>query len=189
MHYPCLAEPIANDDGYSLVSFREVDALLIARWRNEQMRVLRQSRALTDESQMRYFREIIVPSMSVARPEMILASVLLRGHCIGYGGLTRIDWSAGRAEVSFLAETSRTMDHFRYATDFASFLDLLKIMAFSRLRLRRLFTETYDIRPYHVAALENVGFKLEGRLRKHYLIDGTLTDGLLHGLLSEEYGV
>jgi hypothetical protein len=67
MHYPCLAEPIANDDGYSLVSFREVDALLIARWRNEQMRVLRQSRALTDESQMRYFREIIVPSMSDTR--------------------------------------------------------------------------------------------------------------------------
>jgi len=187
MHYPCLDEPLAGDRGYALVSFREADALAVALWRNEQMQVLRQSHELTEQDQLRYFREIVLPSMSAARPAMILVSLLLDGGCIGYGGLTHIDWSARRAEVSFLLETSRSKDRSRYQADFIAFLGLLKELAFSRLRLNRLFTETYDIRPYHLAVLEGAGFKPEGRLRQHYSIDGVLTDGLFHGLLSEEY--
>jgi RimJ/RimL family protein N-acetyltransferase len=51
----------------------------------------------------------------------------------------------------------------------------------------RLFTETYDIRPHHVAVLEKVGFRLEGRLRKHIAVEGVVTDVLFHGLLLEDY--
>lgn len=188
MHYPCLSEPVADPNGYALVSYREADAVAIGRWRNEQMQVLRQSRELSEEEQLRYFREVIRPSMSAVQPALVLVSLLLGGRCIGYGGLTHIDWNAGRAEVSYLAETARAASRPSYHADFSAFLGLLKILAFSRLRLHRLFTETYDIRPHHSAALEAAGFKLEGRLRKHYLIDGNLTDAVFHGLLSEEYG-
>jgi len=48
-----------------------------------------------------------------------------------------------------------------------------------------LFTETYDIRPRHVAILEMNGFKLEGRLIDHVLIDGKYIDALIHGCVND----
>jgi RimJ/RimL family protein N-acetyltransferase len=189
MPYRSLIDPLIDVSGYALQSLREVDALDIARWRNEQMQVLRQSRLLTEQDQRRYYGEFVAPSMSASQPDMVLVSFLMQGRCIGYGGLTHIDWGAQRAEVSFLLDTSRTVDKSSYRTDFVAFLRLLKTLAFERLLLRRLFTETYDIRPYHTAALEAAGFINEGRLRKHYLIDGALTDAVFHGLLKEDLRV
>jgi RimJ/RimL family protein N-acetyltransferase len=187
MTYACLAQPLADDSGRALVSLREADMLDIGRWRNDQMDVLRQNKLLTDDGQRAYFRDVVLPTMQEARPKMILASYLLRGTCIGYGGLTNIDWEARRAELSFLVATARTRDVQAYRADFEAFLALVQELAFVRLGLMRLFTETYDIRPHHVAALEASGMRLEGRLRRHQFIAGAFVDTLFHGMLSEEY--
>jgi len=187
MTSPGLFEPVADQAGRALVRLRETDMLEIGRWRNDQMDVLRQNQLLTDEGQLRYYREVVEPSMRQAQPRIVLASYLLGGACIGYGGLTNIDWAAGRAEVSFLVATQRTRDLAAYRADFEAFLALLERLAFDGLSLRRLFTETYDLRPHHVASLEAAGFRLEGRLRRHQLVGDRLVDTLFHGKLREEY--
>lgn len=187
MSYACLRSPLVDASGRALVSLRAEDMIEIGRWRNEQMDALRQSTPLSDEDQRRYFREVVTPTMSQAQPRMILVSYLLDGTCIGYGGLVHLDWQAGRAEVSFLVATHRTLDAAAYRADFTAFLALLRQLAFERLPLKRLFTETYDIRPHHVAALEAAGFRPEGRLRRHQFVAGRLVDTLFHGMLSEEH--
>ena len=187
MSYASLIDPLADADGHALVSLREADMHDIGRWRNEQMDVLRQNQPLTSDGQIRYYRDVVMPTFRETHPRMILVSYLRHTECIGYGGLTNIDWQARRAEVSFLVATSRTRDVQAYRTDFVAFLDLVKQLAFNRLQLQRLFTETYDIRPHHVAALELAGFRPEGRLRRHVLTGGALVDSLFHGFLRQEY--
>jgi RimJ/RimL family protein N-acetyltransferase len=187
MSYQCLKTYTIDSGEYTITSFREQDLLLIKRWRNEQLHVLRQDKPLTDDDQIHYYHEAILPSMATATPRMILVSYLQYGKCIGYGGLTHINWEARCAEVSYLAETFRTADHSQYARDFEVFLDLLKCLAFDHANLNRIFTETYDIRPYHIAALEQSGFTPEGRLRQHIVINGNFTDVLYHGFLREDW--
>lgn len=185
MHYRFFKKELIDSGDYAITSFRKEDLQLIKCWRNEQLRVLRQQTALTDEDQTRYYQEFIAPSMTTASPRIILVSYLHKGACIGYGGLTNVDWETRRAEVSYLAETSRTTNLTQYAQDFAMFLSLLKVLAFDCIGLNRMFTETYDIRAHHIAVLEASGFHLEGRLRQHIAIEGTFADVLFHGILRE----
>ena len=87
---------------------------------------------------------------------------------IAYGGLVHLSWPDKRAEVSFLADPARAADPETYRQDFQGApAPAGASAAFDGLKLNRLFTETYDIRPAHVAILEEAGFRLEGRLRQH----------------------
>ncbi|MBI5190035.1 MAG: GNAT family N-acetyltransferase [Nitrospirae bacterium] len=156
-------------------------------WRNSQMEVLRQGRPLTEADQASYYENAVLPSMVQERPGMVLFSYLLDGSCIGYGGFTNIHWTSRRAELSFLLDTFRGRDTALYTREFSVFLGLMKLVAFRALGFNRLFTETYDIRPCHVAVLEDSGFRLEGRMLQHELIDGAYVDSLIHGYLKEYY--
>ncbi|MFC4599650.1 GNAT family N-acetyltransferase [Cohnella hongkongensis] len=161
----------------------------IRRWRNEQMSVLRQSRPLTEADQSHYYRSVVVPSFSDPETRIMLFGYSYVGELIGYGGLTNIDWNNRRAEISFLLETSRSDGHGQdpdqYRRDFSHFLLLMRRIAFKDLKLQRLFTETYDIRPLHIQVLENSGFILEGRMRDHVRIGDRYVDSLIHGCLKE----
>ena len=107
---------------------------------------------------------------------------------MAYGGLVHISWPDARAEVSFLADPTRAAEAATYRQDFRAHLRLLGQVAFAGLQLNRLFTETYDIRPAHVAILEEAVFRLEGRLRQHVqLKPGTFADSLMHGQLAADY--
>ncbi|MBT9172537.1 MAG: hypothetical protein DDT21_00923 [Syntrophomonadaceae bacterium] len=185
MNYLCLKEKVYKDGEYFLVTIRKADMLLIKKWRNEQIEVLRQKSLLTDEDQNRYYDQVISPSIISAAPEIVLFSCLLMDNCIGYGGLTNIDWIAKRAEVTFLLDSELPKDHRQYQYYFDRFLKLLKKIAFNDLKLHRLFTETYDLRPYHIFVLENNGFKFEGRMRQHIYLEkeGRYIDSLIHGCL------
>lgn len=165
----------------TLTPIRQQDMEPIRVWRNAQMDILRQAHPLTPEDQGRYWQQVVAPGFSEAQPRQILVSALSDGACVAYGGLVHIDWSSQRAEVSFLAATEIARDTDRYAALFADFLGALKVMAFNHLRLHRLFTETYDVRPHHVRVLEGAGFALEGRMVDHVRIDGRFVDSLLHG--------
>ncbi|UJF33199.1 GNAT family N-acetyltransferase [Paenibacillus hexagrammi] len=187
MKYRCLTNQEFIYGDYQIVPLREQDIFHIKQWRNEQITVLRQKRLLTNEDQLRYYRNAVSPTFEVEQPSIVLFSYLLQNDCIGYGGLTNIDWESKRAEISFLLNTKRISDPDIYKKDFQSFLTLMKKVAFDELRWNRLFTETYDIRPHHIRILEESGFQFEGRMRQHVLIDGDWVDSLLHGCLKESW--
>jgi RimJ/RimL family protein N-acetyltransferase len=150
--------------------------------------VLRQAEPLTAAQQEGYFQRVVLPLFEQEQPGQLLFSLLHKGELIAYGGLVHISWPDGRAEVSFLVEPGRATDPKTYRQDFLAHLRLLGQVAFEGLKFNRLFTETYDIRPAHVAILEEAGFRLEGRLRQHVqLKPGTFADSLMHGQLAADY--
>lgn len=183
LNYKILNTDSSMANGYSLTSIRKEDIFKIKEWRNNQMDVLRQSKELTDKDQLNYYNNIVFPEFHKDNPTQILLSFLFKGICIGYGGLTNIDWASKRAEVSFLLDDKRILDEVLYKTDFSVFIKLLKDIAFNELSLNRLFTETFDIRPLHISLLEENGFIFEGRMKEHVCIQGEFVDSLIHGCL------
>ena len=186
MKYKCLKNDKYILDDHCLVALREADIYRIINWRNEQLDVLRQKKTISYEEQKKYYSEFIAPTFDEDCPTMMLFSYLINNKCIGYGGLTNIDWHIKRAEISFILATEYIKDDQKYEYDFSIFLHLIKLVAFSELGLNRLYTETYDIRPLHISILEKNGFRLEGRLRQHTLIEGKYQDSLIHGLLKSD---
>ena len=72
----------------------------------------------------------------------------------------------------------------QYKQQLSAYLTLLKQSAFDDLGLHRLWTESYDIRPLHIATLEAQGFVFEGRLQDHEWINGAYVDTLFHGCVN-----
>ena len=173
---------------YQLVPIRYEDREPIRAWRNAQLEVLRQAEPLTTEQQEAYFQRVVLPLFEQEQPGQLLFSLLHNNELVAYGGLVHLSWPDGRAEVSFLVDPTRAADPATYRQDFRAYLRLLGQVAFEGLKFNRLFTETYDIRPAHVAILEEAGFRLEGRLRQHVqLKPGTFADSLMHGQLATDY--
>ncbi len=172
---------------YSLVPLREEDIFLIKKWRNEQMDVLRQKKLLSDDDQVAYYHDVIRPLFGETEPEQVLFSFLHSNTCIGYGGLVHIDWSKREGEVSFLVDTVRAGNPDVYERDFRVFLSLIKSIACEELKLERICTEVYDIRPLHVLILENNGFVLKKRLKNFLVIRGKPVDSLLHEFFRKNY--
>lgn len=156
---------------------------MIKDWRNDQIDVLRQEKPITSEQQVAYYNNIIKKSFSEDNPSLILFSFLYDDLCIGYGGLTNIDWNRKNAELSFLVDTDRVSDPTTYENDFTAFLRLIHDLIFDDLGFARLFTETYDIRPAHVSILEKNGFSLERRLERHKDVNGKMVDVLIHSCI------
>ncbi len=150
------------------------------------MDILRQAAPITAPEQQRYFKEVVTPDFRAREPRQILLSLLFEESCIGYTGLTNIDWRAKRAEVSFLLDPARAANPDLYRQGFGTCLELLSRTAFELLGFHRLFAETFDLRPLHVAILEAHGYRLEGRMREHVRIAGTWVDSLIHGLLAPQ---
>lgn len=185
-HYVCLSTQQFKSASYEIVPLREADLLLIKEWRNQQIEVLRQRVTLTDEMQKSYYDTIIKPSFEQQQPQQILFSYLDGGKCIGYGGIVHIDWYSRRGEVSFLLDPTRAANPIQYQKDFGVYLSLIKTVAFKDLHFHRLFTETFDIRPIHVATLEANGFILEGRLKDHMFTKAGFVDSLMHGCINHD---
>lgn len=185
MTYRCLNKQNYEQGLYTIVPLNESDMELIRVWRNAQMAILRQNKELTEEDQRIYWKEVILPSFEEPKPRQILFSFLNQGERVGYGGLTYLDWEAKRGEVSFLLEPSRTINGAEYRTEYMAFLTLLRQAVFEDMRFHRMFAETFDVRPDHVAALVQFGFKQEGVLRDHAVVEGRFVNSLIHGLLND----
>ena len=181
MKYRCLNKNYYELDSYSIVPYRVKDSLDILHWRNEQIDVLRQKKPLTKQDQANYYQKVIKPSFTNPNPSIVLFSFLKESRCIGYGGLTNIDWKSKRAELSFLLSTKRAEDEIAYSQDFSTYLKLIKRVIFKDLKFHRLFTETFDIRPLHIQILEKSGFAYEGKMHDHVLINGKYIDSIIHG--------
>lgn len=181
MKYACLKSQLFTSDSYQILPIRYSDIFLIKQWRNEQIDILRQNVLLTDTMQEAYFTHTIQPGFAEEKPQQILFSYLKDSSLIGYGGLVHIDWTGRQAEVSFLVDTQRAQNPSVYESDFSHFITLIKKVAFHDLLFSRLYTETFDVRPQHIAILERAGFHLEQRLKKRITIDDKLVDALIHG--------
>jgi len=185
--YKCLKTKKFESGNYSILSLREKDIYKIKDWRNAQMEVLRQDNILTNSNQENYFKQAILPAFSQQNPKQILFSFLYTNQCIGYGGLTNIDWESKRAELSFLVNEEHAKNNKIYSNDFTTFINLIKKVTFIELKFNRLFTETFDIRPLHISILESNGFIFEGRMKQHVVINDKFVDSLIHGFLKENY--
>lgn len=183
MNYACLSKRTFVSPPYSLIAIRREDMESIRRWRNAQIDILRQTRLLSQEDQENYWIKVLEPSFALKQPKQVLFTFLKDQQCIGYGGLTHIDWDVQRAEISFLLDPQHTGDANVYSNEFMHFLGLLKEAAFDVLGLHRLYTETFDTRPVHVATLEKAGFQFEGRLKDHVKVRGKHVDSLIHGFV------
>jgi RimJ/RimL family protein N-acetyltransferase len=186
-HYNILGIEPFSIDGYSISSVEMNDAEPIRIWRNEQMSALRQNKALTKDQQADYFKQIIENDFGMNQPIQIIVRFCHEKKLIGYGGLVHIDWINLRAEISFLLDTNYTHDHNNYSYLLSVFFELIKKVAFGKLGLHKLTTEAYAHRGYHVSAIEKTGFKREGILREHTIIEGKWTDAILASCLCSDY--
>lgn len=159
----------------------------IRQWRNAQIDVLRQSAPISPSQQEAYYATHVWPVMALDEPQNILLIFLEGERAIGYGGLVHIAWEHRRAEVSFLLDPVFVPEPDTYARYFSTYLDLLKELAFRDLGFRRLVTETYAMRTHHISVAEANGFRLEGVLKQHVVIDGKPVDSLIHGCLASEH--
>lgn len=159
----------------------------IRQWRNAQMDVLRQTASISPEAQERYFAEQVWPDKLISQPKQILLAIERNRKLIGYGGLVHIAWHDRRAEVSFLLEPPIEHAPEDRAKVLTNFLRLVQELAFKDLSLSRLWTETYAHRSAHLNTLEAAGFRLEGCLRAHVIINNEPVDSLIHGLLASEW--
>ena len=165
---------------YKLIPIRTKDVQLIKNWRNNQIDILRQEEPITKKQQTDYYNQVIKKSFNDEKPTLMLFSFILNDLCIGYGGLTKIDWNIKSTELSFLLDTNRILDSKTYENDFSSFLNMIFELTFNELNFTKIFTETYDVRPLHISILENNGFLLEKRIKQHKLINDKIVDVLIH---------
>lgn len=150
----------------------------IMKWRNEQMYHLRQNQRLTKQSQENYFRNTVMALFSQLEPDQLLFSYLEKGVCIGYGGLVHINRENSSAEVSFIMKTELETNEFE--KHWTNFIKLITILAFNELRLKKIFTFAYDIRPHLYSVLEKNRFELKSRLKDQIEIEGEPVDVLIH---------
>jgi len=184
--YNCLPIQELKFNNYSITPIRYIDIQEIRRWRNEQIDVLRQEKIITPEQQTQYYESIIKKSFFEHQPTIILFSFFLEKDCVGYGGLTNINWKLKNAELSFICETKRSKKTNLYQKDFSVFLKLIKQLSFEYLKFVKLYTETYDIRDNHIKILEEHEFILTSTLIKNKPIRKEWINVLFHSLYNKQ---
>lgn len=153
----------------------------IRQWRNQQSNVLRQSKEISMQEQVRYFENKVWQDLDSSTPNQILLSIYKNGLHIGYGGLVHISWENFRAEISFLLDTSLVDESDTYSNVFNNFLEAIENISKNSLKLHRLHLETYSFRDKHLSVIETRGFANEGTLIDHNFIGGRWVNSILHG--------
>lgn len=163
---------------YSLVPIRYGDRVDIMKWRNEQIYHLRQSKPLTEDDQENYFQNVVSKLFEVEQPDQLLFSYLENDKCIGYGGLVHINWLDRNAEISFIIATNLEKDYFH--KHWGIYLGLIEKVAFEELRLHKIYTYAFDLRPHLYEAIEAVGYLREATLEEHCYFDGRYRNVVIH---------
>jgi RimJ/RimL family protein N-acetyltransferase len=132
----------------------------IKKWRNEQTRILRQNKVLTDKDQQEWFKNI--------NKGQVLFAMLEYGELIGYCGLTHLDQENKRAEITFLVATPRNKMRC-FGNDFENAINFLCSYGFNILGLHKIFAEVFEYRKNVIKLLEENGFKKEGVLKDHII--------------------
>lgn len=168
---------------YSIVPIRFEDRYQIMQWRNEQIYHLRQNKPLTREDQDSYFENVVSKLFDQDKPDQLLFSFLKNGQCIGYGGLVHIKWTDRHGEISFIMDPS--FENTSFETYWRIFLNLIEQVGFHELKLHKLFTYAFDLRPKLYGALESAGFVKEAILLQHVLYHGLYKNVVIHSKLHD----
>ena len=179
--YKILKKQIYTFEHYSIVPIRYEDRFDIMKWRNEQIYHLRQNEPLTVEKQNKYFDTVVSKLFDTDKPDQILFSYLENNVCIGYGGLVHINWIDNNAEISFIMNTDLEKKYFD--SHWSIFLKLLQKVAFDELKLHKIYTYAFDLRPHLYPVFEKNGFKEEAVLREHCLCNSEYKDVIIHSIL------
>ena len=163
--YKVLSKQIFKSDPFCIVPIRSEDRFRIMKWRNEQIYHLRQKEFLNKESQNKYFDTIIKSSFNESCPRQILFSMLKNQKCIGYGGLVHINWEDKNAEISFIMDTDLEKKSFYKV--WYEYLKIIQQVAFKDLKLHKIYTFAFDLRPQLYDVLLDSGFNKEARLKQH----------------------
>jgi RimJ/RimL family protein N-acetyltransferase len=182
--YKALNKNEFTNGNFSIVPIRYEDRFAIMKWRNEQLYHLRQSKPLTVEDQEHYFNGIVDKLFNQEQPNQILFSFLENGLCIGYGGLVHINWIDKNAEISFIMDTQ--FEAIRFHEIWTEYLLFLEKVAFKDLKLHKIFTYAFDLRPHLYVALKEANFMEETRLKEHCLFDGKYIDVLIHSKINKK---
>jgi RimJ/RimL family protein N-acetyltransferase len=184
MHnYKALTQQVFQEGAYSIVPIRMGDRYDIMQWRNEQIHHLRQAEPLTAAIQDAYFENVVATLFDQERPNQLLFSFLKGDKCIGYGGLVHINWIDRHAEISFIMKTD--LEQRDFTTNWSLFLLLIEKVAFRDLKMHKIFTYAFDIRPLLYPALEGAGFKKEAVLPEHCFIGVRFLNVVIHGKINE----
>lgn len=182
-YYKVLSKQVYTAGNYSLVPIRMEDRFDIMKWRNEQIYHLRQSKPLTLEDQNHYFNNIVSKLFGKEQPAQILFSYLKEDKCIGYGGLVHINWIDKNAEVSFIMDTRLEKNEFH--KHWGIYLELLQKIAFEDLKLHKIYTYAFDLRPYLYEAIEAKGFEKEAVLKEHCLFEDKYLNVVIHSKIND----
>ena len=182
MKFKCLVKQVYRSGKFSLVPLRSEDKFLIMKWRNEQLYHLRQQKPLSEIDQEKYFNTVVASIFEQEQPAQVLFSYLENDTCIGYGGLVHINWKDRYAEISFIINTALEKDFFQF--HWTTYLSLIEQVAFEGLKLHKIFTYTYDLRPHLYKAVEAAGFIQEARLKEHCFYEGNYIDVVIHSKIN-----
>lgn len=168
--------------GYSLVPIRYEDRLDIMKWRNEQIYHLRQNKPLSVEDQEHYFQIVVDKLFNEDKPNQILFSFLENNICIGYGGLVHINWIDKNAEISFIMDTK--LEENNFALIWSNYLSLIEQMAFRELKLHKIYTYAFDLRPHLYDVLLSSNYIEDARLKEHCFFQGKYIDVVIHSKIN-----
>jgi RimJ/RimL family protein N-acetyltransferase len=182
--YKALNNQVYSKDDFKLVPIRYEDRFEIMKWRNEQIHHLRQPQPLTLENQENYFNNIVSKLFNQEQPSQLLFSYLKNDVCIGYGGLVHINWIDKNAEISFIMNTELEKEHFEF--HWSTYLELIEELAFFELKLHKIYTYAFDIRPHLYSAIEKSGFVKEAILKDHCLFEGEFKDVVFHSKINND---
>jgi hypothetical protein len=180
--YNCLKKQIFKKGDYKIIPIRYEDRYMIMEWRNEQRYHLRQEKILTKKDQNNYFFNVISKLFVKKNPEQILFSFLKNEQLIGYGGLVHINWNTKNAEMSFLIHSNFSKECNEYQESLTTFIHLIKKVVFKELLFKRLFTETYSMRDFHIKILETNLFMFERKIIEKINYEGIKYDSLIHSI-------
>tara|TARA_B110000285_G_scaffold230694_1_gene297790 strand:+ start:473 stop:1048 length:576 start_codon:yes stop_codon:yes gene_type:complete len=182
--YKCLSQNEFHKGDFKIIPIRFEDRIDIMNWRNEQIHHLRQVKPLTEKSQEHYFNGSVVMLFDQEKPNQILFSYLKNGMCIGYGGLVHINWIDKNAEISFVLKTNITQNDF--TINWRNYLKLIEKVAFQELKLKKIFTYAFDIRPQIYPIFENSGFEREAELKNHCYVENEFKSVIIHSKINKK---
>lgn len=181
--YKILTQNSFSKNEYSIVPIRYEDRFKIMEWRNEQIYHLRQREPLTKEDQDNYFENIVSELFDKEKPNQILFSYLKNGECIGYGGLVHINWIDKNAEISFVMKTE--LEENEFEKHWGIYLDLIEEVAFKELKLHKIYTYAFDLRPHLYEAVEAKKYFKEATLKEHSFYNEKFVDVIIHSKICE----
>lgn len=176
--YKVLSKQEYCKGNFSIVPIRSEDRYLIMQWRNEQIYHLRQHKSVTKKEQDTYFNTVVAGLFDQEKPNQILFSYLDDGKCIGYGGLVHVNWIDKNAEISFIIDTKLEKEQFEM--HWINFLSMIDGIAFVELRLHKIYTYAFDLRPKLFSSLEKAKFTKEAVLLQHVCFEGKFINVIIH---------